>query len=473
MAAPRIYNVGYSFAGWETANPSLPKPGAAIDAELVAIQNAAGDLRAAWVNMFTDDGGLKPATVGTLQFDQSVYDVMVSAFNAAAGDLLENIPDATTTSRGLMSAADKVALAAAGGGGGSSTSLTIARTLTGPASATLASTDAGKQIIVDTSGGDVTLNIPDGITTPAGSQLMGYLNKRGSGNLTIAIAGTPASAPAIVDSTYFEASRNSDTQTNQISPQTTNWDFTVSGGGDDCALYIMAFAIPNTTGKASGTLGLTVEGTPYTWDKSSTTGAVSAPYGVSTRLKAVAMGTVADGAVIDIDLAISAGWHSIMLFATLVKDVPQAELFDAATAIARTNDVATLDKTPSISLAAGNRRMLYAAACRYGGLGAGTIVTTGATEIENDGNSGSSLSVSSNLRGALAHETGSAGANSATFTWPLATVQMSAEIAIAIPPLTSDALTYIPAAASRILTAADKMYGWLYDDNNNTFQLVG
>ena len=248
MAYPSQYQVSYSFAGFEAANPSTPKPGAPIDAELANIQVALADLRNAWMGMFTADGGLKPATVGTLQFDATVTAVMQAAFDAAAADFFTAVPDATTTTRGLMSAADKVALAAAGSGGGSSSTVTIGRNITGPTTTNLAATDAGKLVKVSAVGGQVNLNVPAGITTPAGSKLMGWLNKIGTGNLQITVDGVPGTAPAVVDSQAFVITRNSDVQndtTKAISAQTWAQDFIVPTGGANCALYDFVFAVPD------------------------------------------------------------------------------------------------------------------------------------------------------------------------------------------------------------------------------------
>lgn len=64
MADPTAYEIGYSFAGFQSSNPSSPMPADFLDAELQNIETAIAEVVAAIQDIRASDGGLHTNIVG-------------------------------------------------------------------------------------------------------------------------------------------------------------------------------------------------------------------------------------------------------------------------------------------------------------------------------------------------------------------------------------------------------------------------
>lgn len=384
------------------------------------------------------------------------------------------LPTATPFEPGTMSAADKANLDNLVAGGGSTvlpSSIPLGRVLTGPTTVELLEADKGTLLQVNAVAGTVEITVAAGIETPDGFVLAGAINKKGSGTLRITAEGTPATAPALLATEYFGYGRNSDGASTFMAAQTVAKTLIVPTGGTDCAVYIFNATTPGVTGNTAGTLGLSIDGVAKAWDKEDRAVAGAEPIAPAIMLAAKALGTVADGAEIDIDIVVSAShWRSGGILVAVYSGVPQDNLFEAGTAecesIQTAGDPVLVDVVTSL----GNRRILYAGFCRSGANGAALISATGATQLESGVNNDSAV-VTSNVRACLAHEAAGVGVNDATFDFPSS--QLHAYAALAIPPLTTGGMEVImPSAGSTDITGVNQVFGWLYDDNAGTFQIV-
>lgn len=388
--------------------------------------------------------------------------------------LIAALPPATPFTAGVMSAADKANLDNIVGGGGVSvlpSSIPLGRAMTGPATFTLLDTDKGTLAQVDATAGTVIVDVLAGIATSAGSVLAGAFRKNGAGTLRITASGTPSTTPTTIASDYFGYGRNSDNAGTFMAAQTITKTSVVSTGGSNCAIYIWNATTPGVTGNTAGTIGLSIAGVAKAWDRTDRSTATVEPISPAMFFAAKALGTVADGASITVAIDVSGShWRSGALLVAIVKDVPQDNLFNADTIELFTSQTAAASKLIDIVVSAGNRRLLYAGFCRSGTNGSSLPTVTGATLLEAGVNDPSAV-VTSNVRALLAEEAGAVGTNDATVTFPSS--QLYGWGVVSIPPFTTGGMTLImPNNGSADLTGVNQIYGWLYDNNAGTFQIV-
>lgn len=390
--------------------------------------------------------------------------------------LITALPAATPFTRGVMSAADKANLDNLVAGGGSTvlpSTIPLGRVLTGPTTVALEETDKGTLLQVNAVAGTVEVTIGSGIATPDANVLAGAFNKIGSGTLRITADGTPATAPALLATERIPYGRNSDGASTFMSAQTISGEVVVPTGGDNCAIYVINATTPGLTGNTAGTLGLSIGGVSKAWDLEDRAVAGAEPIAPAVMVAAKALGTVADAATIDIDLVVSGShWRSGAILVAVYSGVPQDNLFEALTAECESIQTPATSALVDIVTSLGNRRILYAGFCRSGLNGSALITAGGATQLESGVNNDSAV-VTSNVRACLADEAAGVGTNDATFTFPNASAQLHAYVGLAIPPLTTGGMEIImPNAGPTDITGVNQVYGWLYDDNAGTFQIV-
>lgn len=390
------------------------------------------------------------------------------------------VPAATAFERGMMSAADKAnldALVSGGGGSALPNQLSMGRILTGPTTTDLApASDGGYILQCDATAGDIIINVLPNIATPAAKKFVGGISKRGSGKIIFQTAGTPGVRPTVLCSDVFTQARGNNTD--PITPQTKAWVHPIVTGGDNCVTYFFLGGLPNATGAASGTLGLfaakapaAASTGPVPWAKSDypDVGAVE-PFGQAVFVGHKVWGTLADGDNINIDIAISDGWRSYVLFAVTLKDVPASTPLEAALTEALSVSTPAISVAPDIVVPKANQVVLSAAWCRSGLDAAASIVTTDATQLEN-ANSGTSGTVTTHTRAALASENGSIGVVGSTFTFP--TSQQHGYAIATVPAIETGAVAIIvPGNALPELTGVNQYYGWTYDGNANELEII-
>lgn len=396
-----------------------------------------------------------------------------------ASKIAKAVPSATPFVAGMMAAVDKANLDAlvAGGVNALPNQLTMGRILTGPVTTTLdPTTDAGLVLQCNASAGDIIINVPANITTPALKRFVGAISKRGTGKVIFQSVGIPQARPTILGSDVFKLARGNNTD--PMTTGTRQYTHTVPNGGANCVTYFFLGALPNATGAASGTMGLAAaiapalaNTGPVAWAKSDypDVGSVE-PFGHAVFVGHKVWGTLAADAVVNIDLAVSDGWRSYMLFAITLKDVPQLTPLEALLTETLSVQVAAASVSPDIVVPKANQVVLSAAYCRSGSDAAASIVVTGATQQEND-NTSTSGTVSTHTRGALASEDGSIGVISDTFTFPSA--QPHGYAIATVPAIEASAVALIvPGNGPAELTGVNQYYGWTYDGNANELEVI-
>lgn len=291
-------------------------------------------------------------------------------------------------------------LGAGPGGGNSDTGqVTVAATRT--ASFTVNLNEVNKITPLDTTSGSITVTIPPGLSTPAGSELLMFFRKLVAASLVIfaaAGAGDGSTPPLYFDDEAFVSSDSATVALTGTEPIFTTGHPVTLGAGTNVCLFVDVFVNYKDTG--TRTLLLNVDGANVAWTNSAVHAlADDAPCVFHYRLP---MGDIATTATKTLKLVNPTSARSCLIFiraATGVNQSTPTENIDI-----NFDSTATTTSTKSVVTTGSNRRVFYAAAGRR----INSVASiSGCTQIAAITSTGVVLNAS-NMTGAYGHEAAAA-----------------------------------------------------------------
>lgn len=87
MADPIVYEVTYSFSGWQATNPNLPLPAASLDAQLALIAASIASFDAALSDVRRSDGSIPNGKVGLDTLDDQLQSLIGGTERVLVSDL--------------------------------------------------------------------------------------------------------------------------------------------------------------------------------------------------------------------------------------------------------------------------------------------------------------------------------------------------------------------------------------------------